>query len=242
MIGKRRLLASTGLSRGGRGGRQGRRRLSLGAHQARRAARARRRHRQSRAPAAPGLEKKLGVSILIDNRPDAAAVMGATIVTKAKPDGYTFYAGRQRASTRTRRSSNSLPYDTLKDFTAVTMVAQGPVILIVHPDVPAKTLQELIALAKKTELSYRLGRHRRLDPSRGRDGEPQGRHQDPPRAVQGLGPGAERAAGRPRARCSSAASARRRPTSRRARCGRSPSPATHRDPIVPDVPTFQEAG
>src|SRR4051812_7189986 len=41
---------------------------------------------------APSLEKKLGVSILVDNRPDAAAVMGAAIVTKAKPDGYTFYA------------------------------------------------------------------------------------------------------------------------------------------------------
>ncbi len=60
----------------------------------------------------PGLEKKLGVSIIIDNR---------------------------------------------KDFTAVTMMAQGPVILIVHPDVPAQTLPELIALAKKTDLTYASG-------------------------------------------------------------------------------------
>ena len=43
----------------------------------------------------PALEKKLGVPVIVDNRPDAAAVMGATIVTKAKPDGYTFYAVRQ---------------------------------------------------------------------------------------------------------------------------------------------------
>ena len=52
---------------------------------------------------------------------------------------------------------DSLPYDTLKDFTAVTMLAQGPVILLVHPDVPAKTLPELIALAKKTQLTYASG-------------------------------------------------------------------------------------
>ena len=78
----------------------------------------------------PGLEKKFGVSIIVDNRPDAAAVMGATIVAKAKPDGYTFYA-RTIPSTRIRRSSIRCPYDTLKDFTAVTMLAQGPVILLV---------------------------------------------------------------------------------------------------------------
>jgi tripartite-type tricarboxylate transporter receptor subunit TctC len=97
---------------------------------------------------APGLEKKFGVSIIVDNRPDAAAVMGATIVTKAKPDGYTFYAS-DNSFYQNPAILESLPYDTLKDFTAVTMLAQGPVILLVHPDVPAKTLPELIALAKK---------------------------------------------------------------------------------------------
>ena len=105
---------------------------------------------------APGLEKKFGVSIIVDNRPDAAAVMGATIVTKAKPDGYTVYAS-DNSFYQNPAILDSLPYDTLKDFSAVTMLAQGPVILLVHPDVPAKTLPELIALAKKTQLTYASG-------------------------------------------------------------------------------------
>lgn len=105
---------------------------------------------------APGLERKLGVSIIVDNRPDAAAVMGAAIVTKAKPDGYTFYAS-DNSFYQNPAILDSLPYDTLKDFTAVTMLAQGPVILIVHPDVPAKTLPELLALAKKIQLTYASG-------------------------------------------------------------------------------------
>ena len=104
----------------------------------------------------PSLEKKLGVSILIENKPDASAVIGAQLVSKAKPDGYTVLLA-DNALYQNPAILESLPYDTLKDFTAVSMVAQGPVILIVHPDVPAKTLPELIALAKKTQLTYASG-------------------------------------------------------------------------------------
>lgn len=105
---------------------------------------------------APGLEKKLGVPIIVDNRPDATAVLGAQIVAKAKPDGYTFYAS-DNSFYQNPAILESLPFDTLKDFTAVTMLAQGPVILIVHPDVPARTLPELLALAKTTNLTYASG-------------------------------------------------------------------------------------
>ncbi len=83
----------------------------------------------------PGLEKKLGVSIIIDNRPDATAVLGATIVTKARPDGYTFYLA-DNSFYQNPAILDSLPYDTIKDFTAVTMMAQG---------------------AKKTDLTYASG-------------------------------------------------------------------------------------
>src|SRR5450631_173971 len=78
---------------------------------------------------APTLEKKLGVPIIVDNRADATAVLGATIVNKAKPDGYTFYAS-DNSFYQNPAILDQLPYDTLKDFTAVTMIAQGPVILI----------------------------------------------------------------------------------------------------------------
>jgi tripartite-type tricarboxylate transporter receptor subunit TctC len=105
---------------------------------------------------APTLEKKLGVPIIVDNRPDATAVLGAGIVAKAKPDGYTFLAS-DNSFYQNPAILESLPYDTIKDFTAVTMIAQGPVILIVHPDVPAKNLSELIALAKTTHLTFASG-------------------------------------------------------------------------------------
>jgi tripartite-type tricarboxylate transporter receptor subunit TctC len=105
---------------------------------------------------APGLEKKLGVPIIIDNRPDASAVVGAVVVAKAKPDGHTFLAA-DNAFYQNPAILDSLPYDTLKDFTAVTMMAQGPVILIVHPSIPAKTLPELIELAKKIDLTFASG-------------------------------------------------------------------------------------
>jgi tripartite-type tricarboxylate transporter receptor subunit TctC len=104
----------------------------------------------------PGLEKKLGVPIIVDNRPDAAAVVGAIVVAKAKPDGLTLLA-TDNAFYQNPAILDSLPYDTFKDFSAITMVAKGPVILITHPSVPAKNLQELIALAKTTNLTFASG-------------------------------------------------------------------------------------
>src|SRR5262245_14249882 len=105
---------------------------------------------------APSLEKKLGVPIVVDNRPDATAIVGALVVAKSKPDGHTLLA-TDNAFYQNPAILESVPYDTLKDFSAVTMLAQGPVILIVHPSVPAATLPELIALAKKTPLTYASG-------------------------------------------------------------------------------------
>lgn len=105
---------------------------------------------------APGLEKKLGTSIVIENRPDATAVVGADLVAQAKPDGYTLYLS-DNSFYQNPAILDSLPYDTIKDFSGVTMLAQGPVILIVNPSVPAKNLQELLALSKKQKLTYASG-------------------------------------------------------------------------------------
>src|SRR5689334_23308096 len=62
---------------------------------------------------APGLEKRLGVPIIVDNRPDASAVVGAVVVAKAKPDGHTFLAA-DNAFYQNPAILDSLPYDTLK--------------------------------------------------------------------------------------------------------------------------------
>ena len=105
---------------------------------------------------APALEKKLGVPVVIENRPDATAVLGADLVAKSKPDGYTLYLS-DNSFYQNPAILDSLPYDTVKDFTAITMLAQGPVILIVHPSIAAKTLSELLELAKKSKLTYASG-------------------------------------------------------------------------------------
>ncbi len=105
---------------------------------------------------APSLEKKLGVPIIVENRPDATAIVGAIAVKQAKPDGYTLYAS-DNSFYQNPAILDSIPYDTLKDFTAISMLAQSPPILFVNPGVPAGNLQELIALAKKTPLTYASG-------------------------------------------------------------------------------------
>lgn len=105
---------------------------------------------------ANGVGQKLGVPVQIENRPDATAVLGAELVAQAKPDGHTFYIS-DNSFYQNPAVLPKVPYDTLKDFTGVTMFAQGPVVLIVHPSVPAKTLKELLQVAKSRDLSYASG-------------------------------------------------------------------------------------
>jgi len=94
------------------------------------------------------LGKKLGVPIVVENRPDATAILGAEVVSRSDPDGYTLYVA-DNSFYQNPAILPKVPYDTVKDFSAVTMLAQGPVILIAKPSVPANTLQELLALAKQ---------------------------------------------------------------------------------------------
>jgi tripartite-type tricarboxylate transporter receptor subunit TctC len=104
----------------------------------------------------PGLEKKFGVPVVVDNRPDAAAVVGAIVVAKAKPDGLTLLAS-DNAFYQNPAILDSLPYDTFKDFTAVTMMAKGPVILLAYPGLGVTTLPQLIELARRQPLTFASG-------------------------------------------------------------------------------------
>jgi len=104
----------------------------------------------------PGLDDKLGVTIVVENRPDATAIVGAIAVKKSEPDGYTYYLS-DNSFYQNPAILDSLPYDTIKDFTAVTMIAQAPVILIVNRDVPAKDLNELLDLARRSNLTFSSG-------------------------------------------------------------------------------------
>jgi len=89
----------------------------------------------------------LGQQLVIDNRPGGATVGGTDSVAKAPADGYTILAADSTFFTNPGLMK-SLPYQTTRDFTGIIMMAKAPVILLLHPSVPAKTIGELIALAK----------------------------------------------------------------------------------------------
>ena len=93
------------------------------------------------------LAKVLGQPVIVESKPGAGATLGADYVAKAKPDGYTLLMG---AVHHTIASSvyKKLPYDFQKDLTPVTTVALVPNVLVVGTGVPAKSVKELLALAK----------------------------------------------------------------------------------------------
>lgn len=93
------------------------------------------------------LSELWGESVVVDNRPGGNTVIGTQALVRATPDGYTIgWAGASMFSTPTLLPS--LPYDATKDLTGVATIAKQRVILVVHPSVPAKSVKELIALAK----------------------------------------------------------------------------------------------
>jgi tripartite-type tricarboxylate transporter receptor subunit TctC len=93
------------------------------------------------------LSDSFGQQFVVDNRPGASGIIGCDIVAKAQPDGYT---ALMMSLTFTVLPSlfSKLPYDTVKDLTPVTMVASAPLMLVVHPSVPAKSVAEFIAYAR----------------------------------------------------------------------------------------------
>jgi tripartite-type tricarboxylate transporter receptor subunit TctC len=88
-----------------------------------------------------------GQPVVIDNRPGANTNIGSEIVAKAAPDGYTLLL---TASTHTINPSlyANLPFDPIRDFAPITLIAQTPLVMVLHPSVPAKSVREFIALAK----------------------------------------------------------------------------------------------
>jgi tripartite-type tricarboxylate transporter receptor subunit TctC len=101
------------------------------------------------------LGKNLGVPLVIDNRGGAGSTLGTALAAKAPADGYTILMV-SGAHTINPAMFKKLPYDSIKDFAGITLVADLPVALVVHPSVPAKTLKELIAYAKENpgKLNY----------------------------------------------------------------------------------------
>jgi tripartite-type tricarboxylate transporter receptor subunit TctC len=98
----------------------------------------------------------LGQPVVIDNRPGAGTIIGTEATAKSAPDGYTFMLGTVSSHAINPALNPKLPFDPVKDFTPVSLVASIPFAMIVHPSVPAKSVQEFVALAKSKpgQLNY----------------------------------------------------------------------------------------
>jgi tripartite-type tricarboxylate transporter receptor subunit TctC len=98
---------------------------------------------------APTLSKELGGTFFVENKPGAGSTIGANEIAKSAPDGYNLLFSATPHVISAHVYKKRLQYDALKDFTPIARVAAGPYVLAVHPSLPAKSVKELIALAKK---------------------------------------------------------------------------------------------
>ena len=93
------------------------------------------------------LSEMWGQPVVVDNRPGGGTTIGTDAVAKSAPDGYTLLV-TPAPFTINPSLLNKLPYDALNDFAPITLINTTPLVMVVHPGVPAKTVKELIALAK----------------------------------------------------------------------------------------------
>jgi tripartite-type tricarboxylate transporter receptor subunit TctC len=94
------------------------------------------------------LSVTLGQTVIVENKPGAGNVIGAQAAARAAPDGYTFFFATSAALVTNPYMVKNLSYDPVKDFVPVALVTRSHQVIVVHPDVAAKTLPELIALDK----------------------------------------------------------------------------------------------
>jgi tripartite-type tricarboxylate transporter receptor subunit TctC len=105
---------------------------------------------------APHLGELLGQQLIIDNRPGAGTIIGAELAARSAPDGYTLFLGITGTMAINPSLYAKLPYDPVRDFAPVVLVGTGPNVLVVHPSLPARSIRELISIAKAHpgKLSY----------------------------------------------------------------------------------------
>jgi tripartite-type tricarboxylate transporter receptor subunit TctC len=108
-------------------------------------------------PLATRLSETLGQPVVIENRAGANGTIGANVVARSAPDGYTLFFSHVGPIAISPKFSASVPYDPQKDFAPITQLVSGPIVLVVRPDIPARTVPELLALARANPGQYSYG-------------------------------------------------------------------------------------
>jgi tripartite-type tricarboxylate transporter receptor subunit TctC len=94
------------------------------------------------------IKSGLNATVIVENKPGAGTTLGADLVARSEPDGYTILLATSTTLAINKTLYKKLPYDPVKDFAAISLVAAVPFALIINPGIPAKTLKEFIAYAK----------------------------------------------------------------------------------------------
>ncbi|HYH42384.1 MAG TPA: tripartite tricarboxylate transporter substrate binding protein [Burkholderiales bacterium] len=96
----------------------------------------------------PKLTEIWGQTVIVDNRPGAANIIGATVAARSAPDGYTFFLANVASQSITPNLRKKLSYDPQKDFAPVILMMTSPMIVVTHPSLPVKSVKDVVALAK----------------------------------------------------------------------------------------------
>ena len=136
------------------------------------------------------LSKDLKQPVIVENKAGAQGAIGAEVVAHSEPDGYTLFVTSGSIIVLNPLLYKKLSYDPVRDFRMLALVTDSPVVMEVHPSVPAKTVAEFVAYAKQNpgKLNFGSARRRRHHSSGRRDVQADGRHRDDPRSLQGRGP------------------------------------------------------
>lgn len=103
------------------------------------------------------MSQSLGQQVVVENRPGAGTTIAGDYTVKSAPDGYTIWLQDITSHAINATLFPKLPYDSMRDFTPIALVASTPLMLVVHPSTPARTVQELTALLKSNPTKYSYG-------------------------------------------------------------------------------------